>query len=83
MAVPLRDRPGQQLFVTASAFRRTDQILPLIAALDLYRANFHADAKLVLAGSFVGEVAGIPARAPFLSLVARPAALPAGRWFVG
>lgn len=59
---PLRDRPGQHLFVTASAFRRTDQVVPLIAALDVYRARVHPDAKLVLAGSFVGEVAGLPQR---------------------
>lgn len=57
----LRDRPKQHVFFTASAFRRTDQILPLIRAIDRYRTTIHADAKLVLAGSFVKEVANIPA----------------------
>jgi glycosyltransferase involved in cell wall biosynthesis len=60
--LPMRDNPNQQVFLTASAFRRTDQILPLIAALELYRKRVNMNCKLVIAGSFVGEVADIPDR---------------------
>jgi len=56
----LRDFPEQKVFFSASAFRRRDQIIPILQAVDIYREKYGRDCKLVLAGNFIGEVADIP-----------------------
>ncbi len=56
----LRDYPTQKLFFSASVFRRQDQILPLLAAIDAYRRKYGTDYKLLLAGTFSGPVANLP-----------------------
>lgn len=56
----LRDNPKQQIFFTASAFRRKDQILPILEALDSYRQRYTNNYKLYIGGNFVGPVADVP-----------------------
>lgn len=56
----LHDNSRQRVFFTASAFRRTDQIMPLIAAIEAYRRHYSENAKLVVAGTFAGPVANVP-----------------------
>ena len=46
----LRDFPGQPLLITASRFRRADQILPLLAAFTLYKKQWQPAAKLIVIG---------------------------------
>jgi glycosyltransferase involved in cell wall biosynthesis len=57
----LKDNPKQTIFFTASAFRRADQIRPLIAGLTRYRQYYDSNIKFVVAGTFAGEVKDIPA----------------------
>jgi glycosyltransferase involved in cell wall biosynthesis len=52
----LRDFPEQHIFFTASEFRRTDQILPIISALTLLEKEHPKSFKLVIAGHFVREL---------------------------
>lgn len=59
---PLREHPGQQVFFTASAFRREDQIVPIFEALREYEKRYTQDFKLYIAGTFSGKAAGIPGR---------------------
>ena len=54
----LRDFPEQALFFTASEFRRTDQILPLLKALTLLEASRPGSFKLLIAGHFIRELEG-------------------------
>jgi len=56
----LRDNAAQKVFFTASAFRREDQILPVIEALRRYRRRYSDNCKLVIAGSFEGKVKALP-----------------------
>lgn len=56
----LRDTPDQHVFITASRFRRHDQIIPLLAAFQTYREHHHANSTLVIIGNFVGTVADVP-----------------------
>jgi len=58
----LRDNPNQLIFFTASAFRRKDQIIPIIESLEIYRNKFNNNFKLLVAGGFTGKVSNIPAR---------------------
>lgn len=70
----VRDNAGQAIFFTASAFRRTDQIVPLLVAVNDYRSRFSTNCKLVIAGSFVGEVADLPDRLgqlPYVQLLGK------------
>lgn len=55
-----RDNPKQQIFFTASAFRRTDQILPILAALKHYKHRYNDNFVFYIAGSFSAEVKSIP-----------------------
>jgi glycosyltransferase involved in cell wall biosynthesis len=55
----LRDYPDQKIFFTASAFRRTDQIFPILESLKAYEKHYGSNYKLVIAGTFTGEVSGI------------------------
>jgi len=59
-ALRLRDAPAQPIFISASRFRRPDQILPLINAFRLYQKKYNAQAKLVIIGDFSDRVANIP-----------------------
>lgn len=54
----LQDMSGQTVFFTASAFRRPDQIEPILAALKVYKKKFGSNFKLALAGSFKGRLNG-------------------------
>ncbi len=54
----LRDTPDQQVFFTASEFRRKDQILPILHALEYYHEHYSQSFKFVIAGSFNRELAG-------------------------
>ncbi len=56
----VRDDKLQTLFFTASAFRRKDQILPLIKAIKIYRKKYNPHFKLYIAGNFTGEVSDYP-----------------------
>lgn len=58
----LRDNPKQKVFFTASAFRRNDQILPIIDALRIYKNKYGDNFKFIVAGSFSGETKEIPDR---------------------
>lgn len=72
--ITLRDRPDQQIFFTASAFRRPDQIRPLIEAAERYQEIYRQPLKLVIAGSFSGGVAGLETelkQLPFVQLLGK------------
>ncbi len=56
----LRDDPEQKLFITVSKFRRTDQILPLIEALRIYKKKYTDNFKFLIIGDFTREVATVP-----------------------
>ncbi len=58
----LRERPGQTVLFTALAFRRENQILPLLAAVAAYRRRYDPDALLAIAGTFKGAAAAVPQR---------------------
>lgn len=58
----LRDHPRQPVCITASRFRRPDQIDPLIATFHHYRRDFAPHSKLVVIGNFEGAVADRPSR---------------------
>lgn len=56
---PVRDYPDQAVFFTASAFRRRDQLDPLLAAVSAYRKKYGKKFKVQIAGNFTGQLAGI------------------------
>lgn len=56
----LRDNPDQQIFITASKFRRTDQIIPLIEALEIYKKKYTNNFKFLIIGDFTREVTEVP-----------------------
>jgi len=56
----LWDNSSQKMFFTASRFRRYDQILPLLAAVKKYGEKYDSNYKFLIAGSFSGQVAGVP-----------------------
>lgn len=57
---PIRDNPDQRIFFSSSDFRRTDQIVPILETLKLYREQYGSNFKFVVAGRFRGEAVGIP-----------------------
>jgi glycosyltransferase involved in cell wall biosynthesis len=59
-AAKLRDSATQHVFFTASAFRRKDQIAPILEAMTVYRERYTPDCKLVIAGTFIGPVSEVP-----------------------
>lgn len=70
----LRNTSTQEIFFTASKFRRTDQILPLIEAMKVYAEKYNKNSKLVIAGSFSREVMDVPkkyASLPYLSFLGK------------
>ncbi|MEK7549640.1 MAG: glycosyltransferase family 4 protein [Patescibacteria group bacterium] len=56
----LRDNKEQRIFFTASAFRRADQILPLLQALKIYQKKYGDNFKCLVAGTFSKKVASLP-----------------------
>lgn len=56
----VRENPNQQIFFTASAFRRKDQIIPIIKAVEIYKKKYTDNFLLLVAGSFSSELASIP-----------------------
>lgn len=70
----LAKRKGEVIFFTASAFRRKDQIEPILKALEVYRTKYSPLFRCVIAGTFKGPVADIPERykdRPYLSFVGK------------
>lgn len=70
----IRDYPDQEIFFTASKFRRTDQIVPLIEAMKIYTARLNPKSKLLIAGSFSREVEHVPktfGHLPFLRFLGK------------
>lgn len=51
--IPLRKDASQHVFITWSSFRRRDQLLPLLAAMDYYVRYYHKNSILVLLGDVV------------------------------
>ena len=51
---------NKQIFVTASRFRKEDQIMPIIHALELYAKKYTANFYCNIIGDFTGSVAHIP-----------------------
>jgi glycosyltransferase involved in cell wall biosynthesis len=58
----LRDNPKQKLFITVSKFRRYDQIMPIIEALEIYKKKYSTNFKLLIIGDFCREVEHIPSQ---------------------
>ncbi len=56
----LRDNPNQHIFFTASAFRREDQIVPLLEALKIYQKIYTDKFKFFIAGTFTEKLSHIP-----------------------
>ncbi len=56
----LRDNPNQKIFITASKFRRKDQIIPLIEALKIYKNKYNQTFKFLIIGDFSREVTDVP-----------------------
>ena len=56
----LRENPDQQIFFTASAFRREDQIIPILKALEIYSTKYTANFLLLVAGTFSPTMSSIP-----------------------
>lgn len=52
----IRDNPNQHVFITASRFRREDQIIPLLQAYHIYREQHTSNSKLVIIGNFESSV---------------------------
>ena len=70
----LRANQQQEIFFTASKFRRKDQILPLIAAMRIYQEEYNTNSKLCIAGSFSRHVRDVPkeyASLPYLSFLGK------------
>lgn len=60
--VLLRDNAEQHVILTASRFRRADQIQPVVAAFEYYRERYHPNSTLVVIGNFEGRVRDGPRR---------------------
>lgn len=56
----LRDNPNQQIFFTASAFRREDQITPILKALEIYSKKYTDNFLFLVAGTFSPALRSIP-----------------------
>lgn len=59
-SVNLRDNLRQEIIFSASEFRYRSQIDTLLESFRCYQSLYNANAKLVLVGSFSGEVAPYP-----------------------
>lgn len=58
----LRDNPDQEIFITASRFRRNDQIIPIIRALEIYRDRYNKNFKFLAIGDFAKKLSAIPSQ---------------------
>ncbi|MDP3997113.1 MAG: glycosyltransferase family 4 protein [bacterium] len=58
----LRATPNQNVFITASRFRRLDQINPVIAAFKTYLKKYNPNSKLVVVGNFTRSTKNIPSK---------------------
>ncbi len=58
--INLKDNSEQKVFFTASAFRRNDQIIPIINALEIYKNKYGENFKFIVAGSLSGETKEVP-----------------------
>lgn len=56
----LRDNPEQKIFITASKFRREDQIIPIIKALKIYKEKYDSNFKFLIIGDFSEKLKHIP-----------------------
>lgn len=54
----IRDSADQHVFITASRFRRADQILPLLKAFHVYREKYHQNNKFVIIGDGASVATG-------------------------
>jgi glycosyltransferase involved in cell wall biosynthesis len=73
-AKKLVNKNGNALFFTASAFRRKDQIEPILDALARYRERFGSSFHCIVAGTFRGEVANVPKEyehLPYVSFIGK------------
>lgn len=57
--IDMRDNPKQNIFFTATAFRRENQIVPIIDALKIYSRKFSDNFKFLIAGTFTDDIAYI------------------------
>lgn len=55
----IQDKPNQQIFITASKFRREDQIIPIIESLREYRKKYTKNFKFLIIGEFEGKVKNV------------------------
>lgn len=70
----LQDNPDQQLFITASKFRRKDQIIPIIEALKHYHEKHNKNFKFLVVGQFIGEVKNVVEKyksVPYLDFIGK------------
>lgn len=70
----LQDNPEQKIFITASKFRREDQIIPLIDALHKYNNKYNKNFKFLIVGEFVGKIKNLPHKytsVPFLQFTGK------------
>ncbi|EKE16386.1 MAG: glycosyltransferase-like protein [uncultured bacterium] len=56
----LRDNHDQKIFFTVSAFRREEQIIPLLEALKIYYDKYNNNFKFIVAGTFTPNIEYIP-----------------------
>lgn len=54
-----RSHADQQVFISASRFRRLDQVIPLVRSFQLYRQKYHANSRLYLVGNFESRLHSI------------------------
>ena len=72
--INLRDNPEQKIFFTASRFRRKDQIIPIIDALEKYKNKYNNNFKLIIAGNFSKEVEKTPekfSKLPYIEFIGK------------
>lgn len=60
--IPLREYPDQHIFFTASDFRREDQLIPILKALQHYHFRHGDTFKFIIAGRFSRELKGFEKR---------------------
>ncbi len=70
----LKRKGERKIFFTASAFRRQDQIQPILDALDHYERNYDQNFHCYIAGTFRGRVANLPEKLkdiPYITLLGK------------
>lgn len=56
----IRDNDNQKIFITVSKFRREDQLIPIIKALEIYKNKYNNNFKLLIIGDFSRKAVDIP-----------------------